>query len=368
MPGIQPNGAAYQDQIALYNSYYVDNPATPLPNEWYSYKSRFDYLQVAEFADLTLHLADRWSIEAGVQHFQSSFSTDTQYAGYFWNYKQPSGGSGGSHKVNAKAGLTYKPGNNLLLYGTFSQGFRDGGINVGLGESCLANGAPGTFKPDTLNNFEVGWKSTLFGGRIVWNGAAYVMNWQGYQVPVFDDAICPSGFNANLGKARIYGTETSVSYRVAAGLTLQASGTYNDPHLLSNAFENPDYVVLPGERLPFVPYLSYSANVRYEHPVTAALSGYVQYDIAHKGDSWSSLRITASNGGGRELQPAYDISNLRVGVQSPAGRWTTEFYVTNLFDKNAVVYINTSNYDNRETTNQPRVVGLRLNYRWGDRE
>jgi hypothetical protein len=37
-------------------------------------------------------------------------------------------------------------------------------------------------------------------------------------------------------------------------------------------------------------------------------------------------------------------------------------------DKNAVIYTNTANYDHRQTTNEPRVFGLRLSYRWGKAE
>ncbi len=368
MPGIKPNGDAYQAAISYYNTYYNDKPASPLPNEWYSYKSRFDYLDVTEFADLTFNITDKWSVEGGVQHYKSSFTSGSLYAGYFWNAKDPTYDTGNSKKFNAKAGLNFKATKNLLLYGIFSQGFRDGGANTGLGESCTAKGAPQTFKPDTLNNFEVGWKSTLLDGRMTWNGAFYLMNWKGYQAPVFDLAICPSGFNANLGNARIYGSESNIDYKIAEGLNIQISGSYNDSHLVTNTFQNPDFVVVPGERLPYVPYFNYSANARYEKPVTSTLKGYAQFDIAHKGDMWSDLRITDAHGFGRSLQPSYDISNLRFGVQGPNEAWTAEAYVTNLFDKNAIIYTNTANYDRRNTTNEPRIFGLRVSYRWGKDE
>ncbi|HEV7612219.1 MAG TPA: TonB-dependent receptor [Steroidobacteraceae bacterium] len=367
MPGLQPQGAAYQSVLARYNSYYTVG-ASPLPSEWYSYKSRFDYLDTTEFADLTLNLTDRWSIEGGVQHYKSSFTSGSLYAGYFWNPKVPSFDSGGSHKVNAKAGVNFKAGKNLLLYGIFSQGFRDGGANSGLGATCYGKGAPASYAPDTLNNFEVGWKSALLDGRMTWNGAFYLMNWKGYQAPVFDLAICPSGFNANLGNARIYGAESNIDYQIIEGLSVQISGSYNDSHLITNTFQNADFIVVPGERLPFVPYFSFSANARYERPVGPALKGFVQYDIAHKGDMWSDLRVVDRHGFGRSLQPAYAISTLRVGVQAPSDRWSAEAYVSNLFDKNAVIYTNTANYDHRETTNEPRVIGLRLSYRWGKHE
>ncbi len=236
---------------------------------------------------------------------------------------------GASHKVNAKAGVNFKASKDLLLYGIFSQGFRDGGVNSGLGESCYNNGAPATYKPDTLNNFEVGWKSTLLDRRMTWNGAFYYMRWSGYQASVFDLAICPSGFNANLGDAHIYGAESNIDYKIAEGLTIQVSGSYNDSHLVTNTFQNADFVVVPGERLPYVPYFSYSAMCANERPVTPSLVGFVQYDIAHKGDMWSDLGAspmpTASP---RSLQPSYEISNLRFGVHGPNEHWSAEAYVT----------------------------------------
>jgi iron complex outermembrane receptor protein len=364
MPGLQLNGEAAQSAISYYNNLYAPEQASPLPQEWYSYKSRFDYLQTTEFADLTFNLSDRWSIEAGVQHFQSNFIGTSQYAGYFWSPKLPSSYVGASHKVNAKAGLNFKVNKDFLLYATFGQGFRDGGVNS-VGQACYNNGATAYYKPDTLNNFEVGWKSLLLNGRMTWNGALYYMDWKGYQTPVYDLAICPTTFNANLGNARIYGFESNIDYKVTDGLSVQISGSYNDSHLTSDTYENPNFEVVPGERLPYVPYFSYSANARYEKSFESALKGFVQYDVAHKGDMWSDLRVNNPNGFGRSLQPAYSISNLRFGISAPNDHWAAELYISNLFDKDAVIFTNTGNYDHRETTNEPRVFGLRLKYRWG---
>jgi outer membrane receptor protein involved in Fe transport len=364
MPNIQQNGEALQSQISYYNV-YANEAASPLPHEWYSYVSRLEYLQYTEFTDLSFDLTPRWNIEFGVQHFQSKFNGSSEWASYAWQPKVPSAYDGGTHKVNFKAGTNFKVNKDLMLYAIFSQGYRDGGINAGLGDSCIANGAPTYYKPDTLNNFEVGWKSTLLSGRMTWNGAFYYMPWKDYQTPVYDLAICPATFNANIGDARVYGAESNVNYRVTEGLTLQGSLSYDDSKLTSDKFENPNFVVFAGERLPFVPYFAYSANARYERPVTPALRGYVQFDISHKGDTWSDLRAVDVHGFGRTLQPGYEISNLRLGVEAPGNRWTAELYVSNLFDTNAVIYSNTANYDHRQTTNEPRVIGLRASYRWG---
>jgi iron complex outermembrane receptor protein len=57
--------------------------------------------------------------------------------------------------------------------------------------------------------------------------------------------------------------------------------------------------------------------------------------------------------------------NLRFGLMPAEGQWLVEFYIQNLTDKNAIIYSNTGNFDLRLTTNEPRVYGLRLNYRIG---
>ena len=80
---------------------------------------------------------------------------------------------------------------------------------------------------------------------------------------------------------------------------------------------------------------------------------------------WDDLHVGGSNGYPRILQPDYSLMNLRVGVTPASGRWLAEFYVRNLTDKNAIIYTNTANFDLRSTTNEPRVIGLRVSFRFG---
>ncbi len=124
----------------------------------------------------------------------------------------------------------------------------------------------------------------------------------------------------------------------------------------------------PGERLPYVPYFNWSGYVRYEKPLDDAFHGYVQYDIAHKGDMWNDLQTNGSDGLPRVLQPGYSVMNLRSGVKQMKEHWSAEFYITNLTDKRAIIYTNEGNFDLRETVNEPRVFGVRLSYRFGKQE
>jgi outer membrane receptor protein involved in Fe transport len=361
MPGLQYQGAAFQYYL---NYYQLSGPSLPA-GQWYSYTETSTELQTTEFANINFDVTNKLNVEAGVVHFQSHASYITPIVQFAYAPPVPSDIDTSSHKWDSKFGINYKLADHVMLYGVFSQGFREGGTNAGDPQKCYANGVPQNYTPDTLNNFELGWKSTSLDGHLLWNGAAYLMEWKQLQALIYDANVCSSAsYNINVGDARIYGMESNIDYKINSNWSMQVSGDYTVAKVTSAADANYDSYV--GERLPFSPYFSWSWNARYEHPVSVRLRGYAQLDMAHKGDMWNGLNPDDKNTGlPRILQPSYTISNLRVGVTPEGARWLAEFYITNLADKNAIIYSNTGNFDLRETTNEPRVFGVRLNYRFG---
>jgi outer membrane receptor protein involved in Fe transport len=148
-------------------------------------------------------------------------------------------------------------------------------------------------------------------------------------------------------------------------LQLSFDADYNNARLVSNTYLNPNYLVLPGERLPEAPLFNFNAIARYERNVSRNLTGFVQFDVAHKDSMWNDLQVDL-----RSLQPQYTLGNLRFGVQRLPRAWTVEAYVQNIADKRAVIYRNITGYDsypgytNPEILTPPRTYGLRLSYRF----
>jgi iron complex outermembrane recepter protein len=362
MPGLRTNSPAFQYYNYTYNT-ALGSTSLP-PGELYAYTTRSDYLQTTEFANISFDVTDKLNIEAGVVHFHSSFTYSSPFAQFAYQPTSPAVDSGSSNKWDSKFGINYKITDKVMVYADFGQGFRDGGVNSGDPQGCYDRGVPTSYQPDTLNNFELGWKTTSLNGHLVWNGAAYLMNWKQLQTIIYDVDVCaPSSYYVNVGNARIYGAETNVDYKINGNWSLQAASGYTDPHVISSPFAAFQGNI--GERLPFVPYFSWSGNLRYEHPLVESLRGYAQFDIAHKGSMWDDFSVSGSNGFPRILQPSYSIMNLRFGLNPEGGHWLAEFFITNLADKNAIVYTNTGNFDLRQTTTEPRVFGVRLNYRFG---
>ena len=351
LPGLQLGGGEAQALISYYGGM-----ATPVPGDWYLEQGDQHYRQLTEFADTTLHLGPLWSIEVGLQHYQSTIVEEDTFGSYYTD-NLPTHHSTQSNRTNARAGLTFAPNHHHLLYLSFAQGYRDGGFNY---VSQYDNPAyPRNFAPDHLDSYELGAKSDFLDGKLTWNTAIYYMRWMNYQVKV-DVPAQPYSFNANAGNARIYGLESSVDLHPAAGLTLRLDGNYNDARINTVEYQSAAFVVSPGDRLPEAPYFNYSALVRYERAAAAGWHAYGQFDAAHKGDMWNDLREDV-----RTLQPAYTLCNLRVGATSPPGHATVEAYVTNLANRRGVVFDNYTGYSHPDIPSQPRVFGLRLSYRWG---
>jgi outer membrane receptor protein involved in Fe transport/tetratricopeptide (TPR) repeat protein len=337
--------------------------AAPLPEEFYSDYATGRESLTSVFGDATVNLSPRWSIEGGIEHFHSTLSDSTDWASYFYQPKTAAYYSGSSEKTNFKASLNYKPNERALIYFSFAQGFREGGFNYLAQDSHPT--IPHHFNPDTLNNFELGWKTHYFGGRLRWDGAVYYMLWHEYQVNVTIPGP-PFAFNANIGDARIYGVESSLEWQPIGALRLEVSADYNDATLRSNEFQNPSFIAVPGERLPYAPEFNANVVARYDWNLHAALQLFAQIDGSYKGSMWNDLRIDQ-----RVLQPAYTIGNLRLGLSRPDGTWRAEAFVTNLSNSNAVLLVNATGYDTFPGVSKPvvavppRTIGVRLNYRWG---
>ncbi len=208
-----------------------------------------------------------------------------------------------SNKWDGKFGINYKITDKAMVYADFAQGFRDGGANSGDPQSCYDKGVPQSYVPDTLNNYELGWKTTWLNGHLVWNGAAYLMHWKQLQTIIYDADICaPSSFNVNVGNARIYGLESNVDYKLNENWSMQAAGQLH--RFTAGLHAVHDLRRRSGRTAALCALLQLelercATSIRS----TESLRGYAQFDMAHKGDMWNDLHVAGSNGFPRMLQP-----------------------------------------------------------------
>ena len=311
----------------------------------------------AGFGELTWAAVDKLTFIAGARYFHEILDavqrTTHPFGGFGPGNTDPPPNHDTFSKATYKLNASYKFGPEVLLYATFSQGFRGGGLNPA--NLPFASGIPRGFGPDSLNNYELGAKGRLLGGVFEYDTAAYLIHWNDIQITEVD----PTGafpFVANAGDARVKGFEASIDTRPIEHLTLTLSGSYQDAVLTT------DQPVIPGNKftgregdtVPNVPKFQGSFGVDYTAPLSSSLSGTVAADVSHRGDTHNQVRT--DNPANVNL-PSYTLVNLRAAIT--ASGWTTTVFVRNLTDERAQIdAINSSQDPLALITVRPRTYGV----------
>ncbi|WP_425453216.1 TonB-dependent receptor [Sphingomonas gilva] len=236
-------------------------------------------------------------------------------------------GQGFTHRLN----LTWKPTENILLYGTWSRGFRPGGIN--------RRGDVAPYAADFLTNYEIGAKTTLFDGLLRLNGAVYQQEWKTFQFSFLGENSFTEIHNGP--DARIRGIEMDANL-ITGGLSLTVAGSYTDAKTKQNlcAIDDPTYtcsgpdnsIAAPaGTRLPITPQFKINGTARYSIPVGGTGTAYIQGLVAHQSSASSDIRVASAASIGR--LEAFTTANLALGGNF--GDYSFEIFAQNIFDERA---------------------------------
>lgn len=180
--------------------------------------------------------------------------------------------------------LRYHANDDVMLYATFSEGYRPGGIN--------RNPNQGEYLSEFLTNYEIGWKTQLMNRRLQFNGAVFYDEWEDFQITFAGEhAITQIG---NGPSADIMGIETQVTWIASDRLRITAAGAYYDGELSSvfadyNDDGTIDEVRAPkGTPLPNTPNFKGNVIARYEFPV-GDFNAYLQGVLTYVGERRSDL-------------------------------------------------------------------------------
>jgi iron complex outermembrane receptor protein len=374
--------------------------------------------QLAEFISLDFDLIPKvLTLTAGTRHFRFENSMAGSVLSSFGCYEAgiPSGGcmSGSSFNLNAenlsdtesgfksRGNLTWHVTSDVMVYYTFSQGFRPGGFNQNGGFFSYAPGpdgvnqyaVPRSYQSDKLTNNEIGWKTEWLDHRLQWNGAVYREEWDNAQVAFFDPGVTGNiFFDTNGQNFLIKGLETSLIARVVTGLTVQGAASWNnsqqtnspaltDTNPASVNYGKPITEICSGGVCtpitnPYGPVGAPSANsppiqlslrARYDWSING-YTPYIQFGATHSGHSFTQAGANptflpgnvVTNSRGRFENPAYTIYDASCGIAKD--NWYVNLYAENLSDSNASVFVSTDQFIVEQTPLRPRVLGITLGY------
>jgi len=225
-------------------------------------------------------------------------------------------------KVTPKVLLEYKTGNDGLLYGQYTEGFKSGVINVGSMNPVI--------DPETVKAFEVGYKLPFADGRASLRAAAFYYDYTDLQVGYVNEQSVVETVNA--ASAENKGVELELVGLLAEGLTGQLSATWLDAtyteFVTGDYRQDFDQVDLSGNHLQNAPEYTVHAALDYRKPLSeqGAFVGHVDW-------SWQDkVYFTEFNNSDAE-QDAYGILNLGAGYEGGGGAWSLTGWVRNATDE-----------------------------------
>ncbi|WP_285021425.1 TonB-dependent receptor [Novosphingobium sp. fls2-241-R2A-195] len=224
---------------------------------------------LAFFGDFNWAFADRWRLSFGGRWTQDRKQNMARVdADQFPN------ASVTNSKFTPKIGIDFHPNPDMMLYASWSRGYRSGGFS---GRGTTLFSATTAYGPETVDSFEGGFKGSLFDGLLELNVAAFLADYKDLQqnttIPT-QSGVGSETIVTNVGSAKLKGVEVEFTAHPAQGLTLSGSLGLLDNNLKDFISQGAISATVPGTRtidysnvsMIYAPKTTLSLNANYKVP------------------------------------------------------------------------------------------------------
>jgi iron complex outermembrane receptor protein len=171
---------------------------------------------VAVFGDFNWAFADKFRLSFGGRFTRDKKTLSNAFGGV-----QIGEGSDSFKKFTPKIGVDFRPNEDLMVYASWSRGYRSGGFSPRAGSALSASRAYG---PETVDSYEIGSKFNLLDNMLQINLAGFISKYKDLQQN--NNIFCSScatqneTVTSNVGSATIKGIEGDFTFKPAQGLAL----------------------------------------------------------------------------------------------------------------------------------------------------
>ncbi len=274
-------------------------------------------------------------------------------------------------RLSGQATLSWRVAAPVLAYATYARGNKFGGLNLANITTTGQFAANPVIRPETIDSYEVGAKTSWADGRIIANVAAFWTDVKDYQTTIVDVERNGVSFFTNAAKVQTRGIEADLRAAPTRWLTVYGSGTYDDARYISYAnapcpieITGRTLCDLSGQRLPGVSRWAASAGGEVRAPLGVnfghSAEVYAGSDYSYR----SATNSTASLSRYSDI-PAYALVNLRFGIRADDGRYDIQFWGRNV--ANSTYYLSLAANNTGAVTatlGEPRTYGLTLRTKW----
>ncbi|MGE0032128.1 MAG: TonB-dependent receptor [Steroidobacteraceae bacterium] len=255
-----------------------------------------------------------------------------------------------------RVNLSWKPTDAAMLYATWSEGYRPGGVQ--------RNPFAGDYVSDFLTNWELGWKARFADDRLQLNGAIFLEQWDDIQISFQGDNGITQVDNGP--KAEVKGIETQLDWLPTDQLRISAALAYYDSELKDDYCDFVNGVCAnlnapAGTALPLTPDFKANLVTRYTFPL-GNFEAHVQGALAYQTSRASILEIAANDLYGDI--PSTTFLDLAFGVQNE--KYAVELFVANATDEDGALHITSEctpakcGVQPYRVQSRPRTIGIRF--------
>jgi len=307
--------SAYTIDLVSYIGFAIPNTILAIPQT-----VRQTTKSYAAFFEGDYKISDRLTVTLGGRYTHDKKTSGVTDYGFGPNDNLDNPEEASWSKFTPRATLSFDVSDDVMVYGLYSQGYRSGGYT---GRPTSENTAKTPYDPETVDNFELGFKSEFADRRVRLNASAFFMKYKDKQEDVDVPALTGTGREnrtINASSAELKGVEIDLTARPMDGLTFNANLGYLDAKYKEFiADTNNDGILDDNSDLALrrAPKWNWTLGATYELPVGPGefwISGDVHYIGAHE---ISFLNNPSLRNDGQYLINGslnYQINNTQISV------------------------------------------------------
>ena len=307
------------------------------------------------------HITDKWTLTAGLRWtYEEKDFEGTDATFYVRGTPRPNPPTtkfdDDWDEVSPRIGLQYQATDDIMLFGSYAEGFKSGGF---FGRQASFQGIEPAYDPEYVDTWEFGMKSTWLNGRLIFNPSVFYSDYQDKQ----EEILIPIGpgnvatIVRNASTLEIFGGEVELQFQVTEAWNVRANYGYIDAEyddyiadLNGDGMETDNSDLIPRN----TPENSFGLSTTYTIPIgPGEFVGFAAY-------RWrDEVEVIANND---PLGHMDDIENLDVTLNYiwNDGRYRITAYGRNITDEREAVVVRIPPYVSFGQYNQGENYGVEI--------
>lgn len=319
------------------------------------------------FGQVDYALTDTLELTAGLRYTHDKKEMDRslymEFAGVIYADDQPPSMEDSWAQMSGKLGLSYRVNDDVLLYASYSLGFKGGGFNA----STLTEPA---YDPELLDAYELGMKGQFLDDHLQLNMSTFYYDYTDKvesKIDVFPGSVVATSIFTNAGSATVVGIEFEAQAYLTESLRIDASVSYQKSEYKEFDSQDPQFSSLgvqdlSGNSLPRSPEKKLHVGAEYEWNLSGdsgSLTARVDY-------SWVDEQYFRAFNLDTDKSDSYHRTNAQLRWQSGDASWAANLYVHNIEDDDVLSNLGVASeslgFAHYGSYLSPRTYGVQLSY------